>query len=572
MKVLDILFNLLIPTTILFHLLAAPYTKVEESFSIQATHDILVYGTPTQDINARFHATYDHFSFPGAVPRSFVGPVLLAGISQPIVAFFGFAHAQLIVRGLLGLFNAATLLFFARSLERGLGRSAARWWTVMMASQFHVMFYASRTLPNMFAFGLTTISSALLLPHPDPKRMASRHRLSISFLVFAAVIFRSEVVLLLFTTAATLLLARQTTIRALIPGFVVSSLAALILSAPLDSYFWQTPLWPELWAFAFNVLRGGASEWGTSPWHYYFSSALPRLLLNPAAPFLLLAAALHPATARTARLLVAPGLAFIALYSLQPHKEARFIFYPLPALTAAAAQAASLISARRGKSPLYALATAATALAVLASAAAAAAILLLSSLNYPGGEALTHLSSVVVAAADPPPIRVHTDVLACMTGVTLFGQNPAGRPVLLLPPATTTTTTMTPDSRAPLAPLALAFDKTEDAARLARPGFWLGFEYLLVEDPAVVAGGKWETLGVVEAYAGVEVLRPGQAARRVERKTGASAAAPVVGRGRHVAAVRDRVRKLTGGWWVGPRMEPKIYILKREKLVAVVVD
>ncbi|RBQ74766.1 hypothetical protein VDGD_04507 [Verticillium dahliae] len=560
MKPLDVVLASLIPATILFHLVAAPYTKVEESFTIQATHDILVYGTPTRNINARFHAVYDHFTFPGAVPRSFVGPVMLAGISQPIVAIFGFQHAQMIVRGVLGMYNAAALLYYAHCVKRGLGTSAARWWTVMTVSQFHIMFYASRTLPNMFAFGLTTISSALLLPHPDQARKASRIRISISLLVFAAVIFRSEVALLLFTTAATLLATRQTTPRALLPGFIVPSLAALVLSAPLDSYFWQTPLWPELWAFAFNVLRGGASDWGTSPWHYYFTSALPRLLLNPSAPFLIASAALHPATARTARLLVAPSLAFVAIYSLQPHKEARFVFYAVPPLTAAAAQAAALTTARAAKSPLARLATAATTVAVLASAAAAAALLALSSLNYPGGEALSHVARVAALAPAPadaaaPAPAIHVDVLSCMTGVTLFGQNPAGRPVLLAPDAA-----------------ALRFDKTEDAARLARPGFWLAFDYLLVEDPAVVAGGRWETVGVVEGFAGVEVRRPGTNHVEAAAAPGPDPGpGPVVGRGRVVAAVREAVRGVTGGWWVGPRMEPRVYILKRDKVGAVVV-
>jgi alpha-1,6-mannosyltransferase len=149
-------FALILPALIFIHLLAAPYTKVEESFNIQAAHDILVYGTPTHDISARLHTVYDHFSFPGAVPRSFVGPVLLAGFAQPIVALVGFAYAQLVVRALLGLFNAASLLFFASRLERGLGRGVARWWILLTAGQFHIIFYASRTLPNMFAFGLST--------------------------------------------------------------------------------------------------------------------------------------------------------------------------------------------------------------------------------------------------------------------------------------------------------------------------------------------------------------------------------------------------------------------------------
>jgi alpha-1,6-mannosyltransferase len=146
---------LLIPALILVHLVVAPYTKVEESFNIQATHDLLVYGTPTSDINRKLSGSYDHFTFPGAVPRTFVGPVLLAGLAQPLVYLIGFDHAQIIVRALLGLFNAAALLAFWFSFRNWCGPAAARWYLLLQASQFHIIFYASRTLPNMFAFGLS---------------------------------------------------------------------------------------------------------------------------------------------------------------------------------------------------------------------------------------------------------------------------------------------------------------------------------------------------------------------------------------------------------------------------------
>jgi alpha-1,6-mannosyltransferase len=152
---LDLALSALIPSLILFHLLLAPYTKVEESFNIQATHDVLVYGTPTSDVFKKLSSTYDHFTFPGAVPRTFVGPVLLAGISQPFITFFGFEHAQFIVRAVLGLFNAVALLVMKRNVARAFGTPTARWYALLQASQFHVIFYASRTLPNMFAFGLS---------------------------------------------------------------------------------------------------------------------------------------------------------------------------------------------------------------------------------------------------------------------------------------------------------------------------------------------------------------------------------------------------------------------------------
>jgi alpha-1,6-mannosyltransferase len=74
------------------HLVISPYTKVEESFNIQATHDILIYGFPTKDIAERLKAEYDHFAFPGAVPRTFVGALMLAGFSKPLLSVFGWGQ------------------------------------------------------------------------------------------------------------------------------------------------------------------------------------------------------------------------------------------------------------------------------------------------------------------------------------------------------------------------------------------------------------------------------------------------------------------------------------------------
>jgi alpha-1,6-mannosyltransferase len=82
-------FFALIPTFILIHLFVSPYTKVEESFNIQAIHDILVHGIPTENADQFLTANYDHVSFPGSVPRTFSGALVLSGLSRPFLWMVG---------------------------------------------------------------------------------------------------------------------------------------------------------------------------------------------------------------------------------------------------------------------------------------------------------------------------------------------------------------------------------------------------------------------------------------------------------------------------------------------------
>ena len=74
-----------LPALVVLHLWIAPYTKVEESFHIQAIHDIETYGIPTANVKNTLQAEYDHFKFPGAVPRTFAGAVALSGLSTPVI-------------------------------------------------------------------------------------------------------------------------------------------------------------------------------------------------------------------------------------------------------------------------------------------------------------------------------------------------------------------------------------------------------------------------------------------------------------------------------------------------------
>ncbi|KAG1775965.1 glycosyltransferase family 22 protein [Suillus placidus] len=429
--------DLLLLATSWTHVLLAPYTKVEESFNLHATHDVLMYGAGRDNLHK-----FDHNTFPGAVPRTFIGSILLAWLTSP-VAYVASQRGllstkldlQIAVRLVLATLNATGFMLIRRTVCRRFGRPTGLMYVLLTCSQFHLPFWMGRTLPNMFALFPVNLAFYALYDRASQSQYPTRRNVDAAFalLTFTAVVFRSEVALLLAPLAIQALLLRHISFMRLIRiGFLSgmfsigtycylciegsATVERLALTVTIDSYLWnQWPLWPELYGIYFNVYQGKSSDWGTSPLHAYFLSHLPKLLLG-SLPLAVLGAALD----NRVRALVLPPVLFIVLISCLGHKEWRFIIYVVPLFNIAAARGAWWMASRR-KGGLFGRMTFLVAMGILALNYAITIVSTRASMaNYPGGSALATFNDQY---AHQHAVQVHISNLAAQTGASLFLQN-----------------------------------------------------------------------------------------------------------------------------------------------------
>ncbi|KAI0635529.1 Alg9-like mannosyltransferase family-domain-containing protein [Trametes polyzona] len=467
----------------------APYTKVEESFNLHATHDVLMYGIGAENLHK-----YDHFVFPGAVPRTFVGSVLLAWISKLFLraglllgSFSDKFDVQIIVRLALASVNALGLALLRRSVSRRFGGPTSVLFTVLTCSQFHLLFWMGRTLPNMFALFPATLALSFLIDRaPNAVRPSTQnvHR-AIALLTFATVVFRAELALLLGPLALHALVRKYTSFGGILKVGVTTAALSVALTVSVDSYFWQRwPLWPELHGVYFNAIQGKSAEWGVSPAHAYFSSHLPKLLLS-AAPLSALGALLD----NRVRGLLVPYVTFLALMSGLGHKEWRFIIYVVPVFNVAAARGAHWLLTRK-KSTLFGRVSFLAVAGMLAANAFVTFLLVRSACaNYPGGAALYAFNQLF---AHEHKVHVHISNLAAQTGASLFLHSHAPP----FPP-------FMPSLPLPGRPTDWIYDKTEGLTP-SDLAAWQNVTHLIAEVPALTptALEHWTPVAVVDGFDG----------------------------------------------------------------------
>ncbi|KAG9454432.1 hypothetical protein H6P81_007336 [Aristolochia fimbriata] len=399
-------WDLLLGSVAAFYVFTIPYTKVEESFNIQAMHDVLYHRHDLQK--------YDHLEFPGVVPRTFIGAIFISCLASPVVLILQLLrlpklYGLIAVRMVLGSIILSTLRFFRIKIRKKFGPQVEALFVILTALEFHLLFYCTRPLPNILALALVIMAYAFWL---DDSYMAT-----LRCLTFATVVFRCDILLLLGPISLELLLTKSVSLCKAMKCCITTALTGMVLSLLVDSVLWQRIMWPELEVFWFNSILNRSSEWGTHSFHWYFSSALPRALLV-SYPLCLAGILIDRRIIRY----FLPVFMFVLLYSKLPHKELRFIIGSIPMFNLSAALSASRIYNNRKKSVwkwLYLIMMG----SLLVSLGGSVITFMASYDNYPGGHAVKVLHQMSPNKDNFTERWVHIDSFSAMNGVSHFCEN-----------------------------------------------------------------------------------------------------------------------------------------------------
>ncbi|KAG7872714.1 hypothetical protein KL938_005292 [Ogataea parapolymorpha] len=466
----------------------SPYTKVEESFNLHAIHDLINYGI--YDI-----PHFDHKEFPGAVKRSFVGSLMVFIVSKPLLTIVDFLDTwipassfyhkdtqlvrQVTVRFVLGLLNLIAFIKLREAIFKNVrlsvhGEQIQLWFSILQFSQFHFFYYASRTLPNFVAMPMVSTGISWIL---------QGHTISgISVIMATGILLRIEILAFGISIYIIAIALRELKLRNTLPKLLATSISASLVTMLVDTYFWQKPSFPEVESFYFNVIEGKSAQWGTEPFHSYFTKYIPKLFVLPVVPCLAFFGLFVPSYHSTkAKIIILSSWAHILLMSIQPHKEWRFIVYSLPGILLSASCFLAKIEPRTRllRSIMFTLVCLVISVSYILSIFAGFA----SSFNYPGGYALQllndRLSTVVNSYPNSVPIMIHLNVKSRMTGASLFGE---------------------------IKSKFLIYDKTEDELKLNDKEFYQQFSYV-ISDCALescsfctLENYTWSLIDIVEGY------------------------------------------------------------------------
>jgi len=190
---------------------------------------------------------------------------------------------QYLSRGVLGLLTCLSLSSLCSSLP--LSPVSKFSFVLICVTQPHLLYYSTRPLPNTFALILSTFAFS--------NWFRGRYAACIFLLVSAVCTCRCDILVLAAPIGLSMLATGGISFfNGIIVG-IAATAVSLAVAVPLDTVMWNNyaeqgqggmrgPLWAEGVVLFYNTVENKSSKWGTSPWWWYFGSALPKALAGGA--------------------------------------------------------------------------------------------------------------------------------------------------------------------------------------------------------------------------------------------------------------------------------------------------
>lgn len=256
--------------------------------------------------------------------RGFTYPLLFSSLYKAL-HYMNYDSIQLLIwlpritQALLAAFADVKFFILMRNLENS---DTAKWMFVCHLSSWFTWYCCTRTLTNSMETTLT-ILALCYFPLPGSKTQSSYKYLS---LVALAVIVRPTTLIVWFPLVIYHFWQEDHKLKLITHRYVPIGALVIVTSTIIDCIFYGKWTFVQFNFLKLNIFHGVADFYGSHPWHWYFTQGFA-VVIGPHLPFFIHGCIL---ALKRYKILLFTIIWTLAVYSLLPHKEFRFIYPVLP--------------------------------------------------------------------------------------------------------------------------------------------------------------------------------------------------------------------------------------------------